>query len=193
MALPRIFVPGHRAPSPSAGEDGAALAAFQRGDPAAIERCYREYFDLIERALRPILGPADRETVIHEVFSRLITNAEMRQSFQGESLGAWLATVSRNQGIDYLRRLRREVALPPGELHEPVPALDGEVDARLLLEQFQRERLPEAWRGVFEARFLRQLSQREAAAALRINRTTLAYREVRIRRALRAFLMEDEP
>jgi hypothetical protein len=128
MALPRIFVPGHRAPSPSAGEDGAALAAFQRGDPAAIERCYRECFDLIERALRPLLGPADRETVIHEVFSRLITNAEMRQSFQGESLGAWLATVSRNQGIDDLRRPRREVALPPGELHELVPALDGEVD-----------------------------------------------------------------
>jgi RNA polymerase sigma-70 factor (ECF subfamily) len=191
MALPRIFVAAQRTPSP-AGDDGAALAAFQRGDSAAIERCYREYFDLIDRALRTTLGPADRETVIHEMFSRMMTNADLRRSFQGGSLGAWLATVARNQAIDYLRRLRREVALPPGDPHEPVPALDGEVDARLLIEQFQRKRLPEAWRGVFEARFLRQLSQREAAAALRINRTTLAYRELRIRRALRDFLMEDE-
>jgi RNA polymerase sigma-70 factor (ECF subfamily) len=193
MTLPRILAAARSAPTPRAGDDDAALAAFQRGDRAAIERCYREHFDLIERTLRPILGPADRETVIHEVFSRLMTNADMRHSFQGGSLGAWLATVTRNQGINYLRRLSREVALPPDEPDEPVPALDGEVDARLLLEQFQRERLPEAWRGVFEARFLRQLSQREAAAALCMNRTTLAYREVRIRQAMRAFLMEDEP
>ncbi len=191
MALPRIFAVAEQAPA--ADDDAAALAAFQRGDAAAIERCYRDYFEVVERVLRPLLGPADRETVIHEVFSRLMSNADLRQAFQGGSMGAWLTTVTRNQGIDYLRRLRREVELPSDHPHEPVPALDAEVDARLLLEQFQRERLPEEWRGVFEARFVRQLSQREAAAALRINRSTLAYREIRIRQRMRAFLMEDEP
>ena len=108
-------------------------------------------------------------------------------------MGAWLATVTRNSAIDYLRRLTREVALPAsGDPHPPVPAHDSEVDARLLMEQFQRERLRPEWRPVFEARFLRQLSQREAARALRIRRTTLAYRELRIRQALKSFLMEDQ-
>ena len=171
----------------------AGLDAFHRGDPAAIERCYRDHFDAVENALRPVLGAADRETVIHEVFWRLLSNPGLRRAFQGGSMSAWLATVTRNLGIDYARRLSREVALPPGDPHQPVPALDGEVDARLLLEQFQQQRLRPEWRPVFEARFLRQLSQREAAAALRINRTTLAYRELRIRRAVRAFMMEDEP
>jgi RNA polymerase sigma-70 factor, ECF subfamily len=168
------------------------LEEFHRGGSAVIERCYRGYFSVVESALRPLLGPADRETVIHEVFWRLLSNPELRKSFQGGSMGAWLATVSRNLGIDYLRRVRREVALPPGDPHPPVPAADTAVDARLLVEQFQREHLRPEWRPVFEARFLRQLSQREAAQALRLSRTTLAYRELRIRRALRAFLMEDE-
>jgi RNA polymerase sigma-70 factor (ECF subfamily) len=194
MAAPPISAIPDQPPvaAPSAA-GAAALDAFHRGDPAAIERCYRDHFDAVENALRPVLGAADRETVIHEVFWRLLSNPDLRRSFQGGSMSAWLATVTRNLGIDYARRLSREVALPPGDPHHPVPALDGEVDARLLLEQFQQRRLRSEWRPVFEARFLRQLSQREAAAALRINRTTLAYRELRIRQALRAFLMEDEP
>ena len=177
----------------SAPADGdPALAGFHRGDADAIERCYRDHFDVVEAAIRHVLVPADRETVIHEVFWRLLSNPELRRSFQGGSMAAWLATVTRNLAIDYLRRLTREVALPAADPRQPVPALDGEVDARLLLEQFQRERLPAAWRPVFEMRFLRQLSQREAAAALHIRRTTLAYRELRIRQALRLFMMEDE-
>ena len=108
-------------------------------------------------------------------------------------MGAWLATVTRNLGIDYLRKVGREVGLSVQDPRPPVPPADGEVDARLLLERFHRDHLRPTWRPVFEARFLRQLSQREAAAALRINRTTLAYRELRIRYALRAFMKEDEP
>ena len=65
-------------------------------------------------------------------------------------------------------------------------------DARLLIEQFRREHLPEEWAGVFELRFLQQLPQREAARRLSIQRTTLAYRELRIRRLLRRFLAEGE-
>jgi RNA polymerase sigma-70 factor (ECF subfamily) len=62
----------------------------------------------------------------------------------------------------------------------------------VLIERFRRERLPPDWVGVFERRFLEQLTQHEAARALGIRRTTLAYRELRIRRALRAFLLEEE-
>jgi RNA polymerase sigma-70 factor (ECF subfamily) len=190
MAAPRI--PAVSGDPPPPAEADAWLAGFHRGDPDIIERCYRDHFEVVEAAIRQVLVPADRETVIHEVFWRLLSNPELRRSFRGGSMAAWLATVTRNLAIDYLRRLTREVALPAEDSQQPVPALDGQADARLLLEQFQRQRLPAAWWPVFDLRFLRQLSQREAAAALRIRRTTLAYRELRIRQALRAFLMEDE-
>jgi RNA polymerase sigma-70 factor (ECF subfamily) len=191
MAAPRIT-------EASVGQDGSSdpareLEAFHRGDAAAIEACYRDFFAVVESALRPLLSPADRETVIHEVFWRLLSNPALRLSFQGGAMGAWLATVTRNLGIDYLRKVGREVGLSAVDPRPPVPSGDGEVEARLLLERFARDHLQPAWRPVFEARFLRQLSQREAAAALRINRTTLAYRELRIRHALRVFMKEDEP
>ena len=51
--------------------------------------------------------------------------------------------------------------------------------------------LPPAWRPVFEARFLQHLNQSEAATQLGMRRTTLAYRELRIRALLRKFLLEE--
>jgi RNA polymerase sigma-70 factor, ECF subfamily len=105
--------------------------------------------------------------VIHEVFSRLIAHAELRRSFAGGSFGAWLATVARNQAIDYRRRLGREVSLADAvERAKPEGSWQESADARLLVERFCRERLPRDWAGVFELRFLQQLPQREAARRL---------------------------
>ena len=92
------------------------------------------------------------------------------------------------------RRLARETdALGQAELETDGAA--GEwtdaADARLLIEQFEREHLHPDWLGVFRLRFLQQLPQREAAARLSIRRTTLAYRELRIRRQLKRFLLTE--
>ena len=46
---------------------------------------------------------------------------------------------------------------------------------------------------MFDLCLVQQLTQREAAAALGLHRTTLAYRELRIRRALRRFLEGNPP
>jgi len=75
-----------------------------------MEACYREHFATVERAVGLILGDADRETVIHELFSQLLALAELRRSFEGGSLGAWLTTVARHRAIDFARRLGREVS-----------------------------------------------------------------------------------
>jgi RNA polymerase sigma-70 factor (ECF subfamily) len=172
---------------------GPWLALFHRGDRATLEACYREHFATVERAIGPILGGADRETIIHELFSRLIGGDDLRRSFQGGSFVAWLATVARNQAIDYRRRLGRETNAP-AEDDQPGTTANWEqaAEARLLVEQFRRERLPPAWHGVFELRFLQQLPQREAALRLKLHRTTLAYRELRIRRLLKVFLTEED-
>jgi len=179
---------------PAAPVDAAWLKAFHAGTRSVIERCYREHYATVDRAIGEILRGADRETVVHEVFSRLIAREDLRRSFGGGSLGAWLTAVARNQAIDYRRRLAREAPLAAAE---PAGRAAGggweeAAEARLLIERFRREHLPAAWADVFELCFLRQLSQREAGAALGISRTTLAYRELRIRRRLRRFLLEGE-
>lgn len=175
--------------------DGAWLERFHRGDRLTLEGCYREHFATVERAIGSRLGAADRETAIHELFSRLIGNAELRRSFHGGSFAAWVAAVARNQAIDTWRRGARESGAPVDRLATAESSnWEEAAQARMLVERFRREHLPPEWQGVFDVRFLQQLSQREAALRLSLPRTTLAYRELRIRRLLRRFLLEaDEP
>jgi RNA polymerase sigma-70 factor (ECF subfamily) len=169
------------------------LTRFHSGERPTIEGLYRAHFERIAVTLTPLLGKADAETVIHEIFFRLLTQPTLRGGFRGGDVAAWLSTVARNHAIDYLRRSKREV--PAGGA---LAALDNRVarsweanaEARLLVERFRRDVLPAKWAPVFEARFMQQLSQQEAAASLGMGRTTLAYREARVRRLLRKSLLK---
>ena len=169
------------------------IADFQAGHAATMAAVYRQHFELVRSAVAPILRGADRETVIHEVFLRLLSIEKLRRAYQGGSFASWLFAVAKNHAIDYARRRARET---PGGL---VPSAEGatehiekQLEARLLVQQFRREVLPPEWHGVFEARFIRQLDQREAARLLNIPRTTLLYREHRIRGLLRTFLLHPD-
>lgn len=174
--------------SASAAQRDVWLEAFHAGDRGVLEGCYREHFGAIERAIGGVLGGADRETVIHELFSRLMASDELRRAFTGGSFVAWVCTVARNQAIDYQRRRGRETSIS-----DEVAGVSWQeaADARVLVERFKRGLRPD-WVGVFELRFLQQMTQHEASRALGLHRTTLAYRELRIRRALRVFLLGDE-
>jgi RNA polymerase sigma-70 factor (ECF subfamily) len=169
------------------------LDDFRAGRTRTLEECYRNHYADVARAAERVLGAADAETVTHEVFYRLLTDPEMRQGFRGENLRGWLTQVATNRAIDVARRLRRE----QGDLAEegaggdvPAARFDDAVDAKLLIDRFVREKLPPAWSALFDARFIRQLPQREAAAELGMQRTTLVYQEQRIRELLRKFLLE---
>ena len=171
------------------------LRDFHAGSPALIEEIYRNHFDCVARAMRSMLGQADRETAIHEVFLRLLTQTGLRSSFQGGDLGAWLAVVARNHAIDWVRRRNREVPLGdavPGTASDTTDSGDACLDARVLVDRFRREVLPTKWAPVFETRFVRQLSQAESAAALGLGRTTLAYQERRVRRLFRRFMRRSQ-
>ncbi|HXU82273.1 MAG TPA: hypothetical protein VN914_12810 [Polyangia bacterium] len=130
--------------------------------------------------------------MIHEIFLRLLSHSALRCSFQGGDLGAWLSVVSRNHAMDCARRRRREIPASVAAAADRASPDWGEsgIEARLLVERFRRDALPPAWAGVFDARFIRQLSQEEAAAALGMGRTTLAYQEARVRRLLRRFVVK---
>jgi RNA polymerase sigma-70 factor (ECF subfamily) len=176
---------------------GDWLARFHAGDARVLNACYRDHFDTVHRAATRVLAPVDAETIVHDVFLRLVSDAGVRRAFQGGSLAAWLHTLARNLAVDTLRKRQREqnaldrLADEPRWDEEP-PAPEPGLDATHLLERFRQERLPAKWVPVFEARFLRQLSQREAATALGMRRTTLAYQELRVRQLLKKFLLPSE-
>jgi RNA polymerase sigma-70 factor (ECF subfamily) len=169
------------------------LSKFHSGDADVLAGCYRESFPVMERAVGEVVGHADRESIIHEIFSRLLGDPAFRQAFRGGSFSAWIGVVARHQAIDYARRLKRETFL--GDRSDDSPHLRNEnraTEARILVEAFRRNWLTPAWESVFDACFLGQMSQREAAQALGLSRTTVAYRELRIRGQLRQFLRDEE-
>jgi RNA polymerase sigma-70 factor (ECF subfamily) len=160
-----------------------------------MERCYREHFDTVDRAISVAMSGADRETCVHEVFYRLMAEPSLRRSFGGGSLAAWLRVVARNLAIDYARRRGLEIPHADAGRAEG-PGVDARVeervDARLTLERFRTHALPAKWERVFVARFVEQQDQPTAARALGMHRTTLAYQEYRIRKLLRRFVLRGE-
>jgi RNA polymerase sigma-70 factor (ECF subfamily) len=168
-----------------------SLPDFHAGDSATIAACYRAHYDAIFSTVTRVLQGVDAETVIHEVFCRLLSSREMRESFRGGNLGAWLATVARNLAIDFARARDREVGEvgPEMHAHNPEEEIDEELEAKRLIEQFRREVLPSQYEAVFESRFIKQLPQREAAAGLSLPRSTLTYQEQRVRALLQRFLL----
>lgn len=169
------------------------LSRFHSGDKATFDALYREHFATVEGAVARTLRGADRETVVHEVFYHLMNSAEARRGFHGGSLDAWLSTLAKNKAIDFLRRRRREepMGTDPEAFGGGVATrtFDLETEARLVLERFRESVVPPKWRTVFDARFLQELDQPQAAKALGISRTTLAYREYRIRKMMRRFVL----
>jgi RNA polymerase sigma-70 factor, ECF subfamily len=174
------------------------LVAFHAGDRAVVAQCYREHHKQVAAAVGRLLSTADSETVTHEVFYRLLSDAQLRANFQGGNFSAWITRVATHGAIDYLRRYRREQSEISGASETELDAraaarrVDDELHAKVLVERFCRDCLPPEWAGVFDARFRRQLTQRQAAKELGIRRTTLAYRELRIRRLLTQFLIRAE-
>ena len=181
------------APTELAGKAVDWLALFHAGSREVIADCYVDHFASVERAVGRILKGADKETVIHELFLRLMTNESLRRTFQGGSFRAWISTVARNQAVDYWRRQQFEVpAGAPEDVageREDAARFEHQVEAQLTIDRFRSECLPEKWRQVFELRFIQQLGQPEAARALGMHRTTLIYQEYRVRSLLRRFVL----
>jgi RNA polymerase sigma-70 factor (ECF subfamily) len=173
--------------------DEAWLARFWAGDRSTLDEMCRNTLSVVDGAVSRYLHGADRDTVVQTVFLKVLADEKVRRNFTGGSLRAWLGTVSRNQAIDFARRRGREVPSdatnPDDWVNVAGENLHAKAEARMTIQRFRDERLPEKWAPVFEARFIEQLSQREAAQALGMSRTTLAYQESRVRRLLRRFLL----
>ena len=173
-------------------DDESLRALFHAGDRALMGRLYQESYQGVEAAVGCVLRGADRETVVQELYLRLLDRPNLRRNFAGGSIHAWLATLAHNLAVDYWRRHRRETSLAEDAVPVLADAQSRRMEERAALSvfiaRFLREALPEEWGPIFQARFVEQLDQREAARRLGMHRTTLAYRELRIRKLLRAYL-----
>lgn len=177
----------------------AWLERFHAGDRSVLAAVYRDHYPTVAAAVGGVLSGADREGVIHDVFLRLVESEQLRRNFTGGSVSAWLRQVAKNRAIDRYRARRRHEELDRRAVEQdpapPAPSPSEQVEAALidrLVQRFTDEVLPAKWRPVFEARFVQQLSQREAAQSLGMHRTTLAYQEARVRAALKRFIQSAD-
>jgi RNA polymerase sigma-70 factor (ECF subfamily) len=151
-----------------------------------MEACYRENLATVDDAVGAILSGADRDTVVHEVFYKLLTRPELRNSFSGSSFSAWLRAVARHHAIDVARRRGREVPCPTvtnEQHHGAVSSPEETLAARQTIEKL-RVSLPPRFRLVFDTRYIQQQTQRQAADTLGMQRTTLGKLERRLRRRI---------
>ena len=166
------------------------VQAFYEGRRAAIAAVYQAHFATVYAAVGRYVTGADQETLVHEIFLRLLEDESMRRRFRGGNMAAWLSTVARNHTVDFVRRAGRECPLPDGDPPAVDPAFERRAEARHLIERFRRDYLPEGLRSVFEARYVERLTTRQAAQKLGMARSTLALRELKLASLIRRFIRE---
>jgi len=179
----------------SDARDALLLTRARDGDPHAFEQ-------LVEPYLRRLLDAIHRITRHREDAEDCLQNALIRaftclDQFRGASrFSTWLFTIGVNQALMCLRSKRRARYVPdaPDEDSFHFPHLadtrpDPEAQYRnvelskALHEVIQH--LPPGFRPVFEMRYVHELSNEEAAAALDMSVPTIKTRAFRARRQLR--------
>jgi len=194
------------------GAPGPELGDFWRGDGLAIEAVYRAHARRLLGTARAIVGAAEAESVVHEVFVELIRNEELRRRFTGGSVGAWLGAIARRKSLEHLRRRGRaagagggatgvgndagsfsgNASAGSGDSSERLaPWPEPRLEARDLLMRFLKDSVPAAQVDFFRRRFLDGQTQVEVAAALGVPRSTLEGWEHRLSDKLRRFIWES--
>lgn len=144
--------------------DERSLARIHRGDAAAFE-------DMVEKYKRPMIvvitrmlhDQTEAEDVVQNVFLRVFASAVRFR--RAARFSTWLYTITRNLGLNELRRRSRHPAVsldePPAGWNLPSPRRDesnaGPLDALLLKE---------LWQQIEEALAALPLNQRRAIVLL---------------------------
>lgn len=129
------------------------------------------------------LAPHDAEDAFQEVFTRLYVRLDTIRD--QDALRGWIAQVTRNVALDWLRRSGREVAsgeeLDDQAFEEPLRALDDAFEVRAALARLAPEQ-----QEILDRFFARDESYQTIGAELGIPAGTIASRISRALAALRA-------
>lgn len=166
---------------------GIDVEAFHAGQEGAIRAIYLEHGAALLRETCRYVGPAEAESVVHDVFVELLRNRALRTQFVGGALAAWLRQIARLKALEHLRRVHRQ---PPPDVGPQAHSGEGSLEARDVLTRFLAAEVPEPQKRFFGMRFLARQTQVEIAAQLGIPRSTLEGWEHRLTEKLRTFVVE---
>lgn len=178
--------------------DEFIIQRIQSGDINAYGSIMRRYNQRIFRIARSIVtNDAAAMDVVQEAHIKAYTKLG---DFQGSSsFIAWLASITRNEALMYLRKHKREVSMSDDDVEffeqsnqkSPSPEPDALPDTCLESEQLQKiinqniDILPKDFRVVFVLRALEHFSVKETAEILDIKEETVKTRYFRAKRLLR--------
>ncbi len=185
--------------------DAPLLAAFRRGERAALTRVYRLYVQDValgvRRGVRVVvdgqlvrvgtgLSEAEIEALVQESFARAFAR-QARQAFDGlRPFGAWMATIARNVAIDRARANKKDASTVSLETINDVG--DEEIDPTWAIEAGELDAVvadtvagwPLRERELFRLRFVEGLQQRDVASALGLSVITIRRLDARLRATL---------
>jgi RNA polymerase sigma-70 factor (ECF subfamily) len=149
----------------AAASDATLVARTHAHDQGAFSTLYDRYSGIVYSvALRVVREPASAEDILHEIFMQLWRKPEQFESARG-SLGAWLAVITRNRAIDFLRRQKPQDDPEEVYLASPVD-LQTEVERNTAIEKVQQvlQSMPDAQRKAVEMAFFEGLTHTDIAA-----------------------------
>ena len=177
------------------------LAGFRRGDRAALEAVYWAYVERVERTVRVVCWATGTRSeiadVVQETFLRAFEERARQAYDPSRDYGPYLVTIARNLVTDRARARGRELPLddpaepasdPPAQQDPDAPPWADEATMRCV-EAYLAGLDPEL-AALHEARYVRGLSQVQAADALGCTRQQLRTREARLREGLVRALRE---
>ncbi len=183
---------------PASITDEELINRIKAGDVDAYGSIMRRYNQRMFRIARSIvINDAAAMDCVQEAHIKAYTRL---QDFLGpDNFFAWLARITRNESLMYLRKYKKEVAMPEddsqslqqSESQNKINNVACMPD--ISLENFQLkklinqniDKLPEDFRTVFVLRAIEQMSVKETAGIMGINQITVKTRYFRAKRLLR--------
>ncbi len=137
--------------------DQANVDAARRGDRAAFASLHEQYAPRVHGMLLARVGLNDADDLVQEVFLHAMRKLPTLRD--GAAFGPWLATITRNFAIQFLRDRRRRVTLAQHVNAKPASGLERHAargEAGRVLEVIRS--LPEAYQETLILRLVEGLT-----------------------------------
>ena len=145
--------------------DAALVSAIAYGDESAMGQLYDRYSPIVYSIALRVLGDAGTaEDLLQEIFMQLWRNPAAFDPKRG-TLAPWLAAITRNRAIDWLRRRRPETPVADVALSiEPDLASKTEFARSVGKIRTTLDSMPTTQRDVLEMAYFEGLTHSEIAA-----------------------------
>lgn len=145
--------------------DRLCVERIRAGDARALEELYDRHNGLLYSVvLRIVRSPGDADGVLQETWLQIWRGSATYDASRG-TVGAWLATVARNRGIE---RVRGEGSSPGADAPPPTEDASANAAHRQMSERVSRalEKLGPQHRQVVELAYFGGLTQDEIGGRL---------------------------